>query len=297
MSIQITNLTYIYDRGTPYQKAALKDISLFIDSGSFIGLAGKTGSGKSTLAQNLDGLLIPTKGKISYSSGIVVDMTPRVTRNGKEKLKRPKRIKRWKELRKTIGIVFQFPEAQLFKNTVLSDVMVGPLNFKANASEAKTAAKQALKTVGLGPAFYQRSPFELSGGEKRKVALAGILAFKPKMLILDEPTVGLDWSSAQNLEKTLMDINRSGTTVLLITHYMDLVYRLCQRLLVMADGRVIADGKPIDIFGDEETMAKASLLPPEIFSYAECLRRKGLGLDLGKTATPEGLAKEIRRCL
>ncbi len=297
MPIQVTELSYVYDRGTPLARKALDNIGFSIAEGSFMAIAGRTGSGKSTLAQNLDGLLTPTAGKIAYPQGIVVDMTPIARPHGQARLRRPHKLKRWKELRRMVGIVFQFPEAQLFKSTVLADVMVGPLNFGLVKSEAAKAAQSALRATGLGENFWDRSPFELSGGEKRRVALAGVLAFRPAFLILDEPTAGLDNGGAKQIMSYVRKLNASGTAVILITHDMDLVAAYCDRLLVLDDGKTIGDGKPTDLFADRALMARASLIPPDVFFYASYLRQQGLPLDISKAKDAASLAAEIRRCL
>lgn len=293
--ITASSLNFTYDAKTDLARKALIDVSIRISLDGIVVLTGKTGSGKSTLAQNLDGLLIPDSGVISYPGGIVIDRSPIVKKNGKTKLRPKKKIKEWKTIRQMVGIVFQFPEDQLFKESVLADVMVGPLNFGMTQEQAKAQAIEALKEVGLDPSFFSRSPFELSGGEKRRVALAGVLAFRPKLLILDEPTVGLDPVSAKRIMADILTKNQSGTGVAIITHDMDLAYAVSDRIVAMAEGKIVFDGRPENLFQNEALMAKASLEPPAAFRYAKALRKAGYAIDWAKAKTPEGLAEEIRR--
>lgn len=296
-AIKLEKLCFAYERSRKKIDFVLRDIDLSFQTGTIVCLAGRTGAGKSTLIQNLDGLLTPLSGKISYSSGIVVDMTPKVKKNGKIIYRKAKKNKRWKELRKSIGIVFQFSEDQLFKNSVLSDIMVGPLNFGASKEDAEKAAREAMKEVGLDPSFESRSPFDLSGGEKRRAAIAGVLAFKPDVLILDEPTVGLDAAGAAQMEDIIRRRRENGGTMILVTHDMDLAYRLADRMIVLKDGKVLLDGAPTEIFKRGDEIHAAGLLPPKAFVYTQYLVHQGYPLDEKKCLTPEGIAAELGRVL
>lgn len=296
-AINLENLCFAYERNTPLEKAVLKNLNLLFNSGEIVCIAGKTGAGKSTLIQNLDGLLIPTSGKITYEGGIVVDMTPIVKKNGKLKLRKPKKNKRWKELRQRIGIVFQFPEDQLFKNSVLNDVMVGPLNFGCSKEEAEEKAKRALREVGLDESFEARSPFVLSGGEKRRAAIAGVLAFDPQVLILDEPTVGLDSEGAKQIEGLIAERHRKGQTIIIVTHDMDLAYKVSNRLIVLKNGQVFLDENPVNLFQQGDKVHDAGLLPPKIFVYSNYLRHQGYDIDMDKARDAESLACELKRVL
>ena len=217
MPVKLEHVNFIYSPGSPSQKKALNDINLLFEDGCFTALIGKTGSGKSTLIQHLNGLLLPTSGVVEVGS-YLIDMTLEYKKNGKVntslmKKKHKKKLKDVKGLRKKVGLVFQFPEYQLFEETVLKDVSYGPKNFGASEEEALNMSKEALKKVGLGEDFYNRSPFELSGGEKRRVAIAGILALNPEVLVLDEPTVGLDIMGVEALTARLvltLRVNRTS---------------------------------------------------------------------------------------
>ena len=290
-------VSYWYDASTSIAKLALDGIDLTIDEGGFIALCGKTGSGKSTLAQHMDALLLPSIGRITYPGGQVFEAAPRYDRKGNIKAPKKRKLKGWKELRKGVGIVFQFPEDQIFKRTVLEDVMVGPINFGADEKEAREAAIEALNLVGLDESFYQRSPFELSGGEKRRVALAGVFAFSPRILILDEPTVGLDPIGASRIVEILKAQVDRGATVILITHDMDLAYSLARRLIVMEDGKIALDEAPYEAFQNGDAIHRAGLLPPKAFVYTQYLRGQGMDIDPEKARDSRGLAEEIARCL
>lgn len=295
-SLQIKNLYYWYDRKTLNEKEALIDVSLNIEKGEVIALAGKTGSGKSTLVQNIDALLIPTSGVIAYPNDMVIDQSPIMKKNGKLKYRKPKKIKEWKKLRKMIGLMFQFSEMQLFESTVIKDVMVGPMNFGMSEGEANISAQKALQSVGIPSSYYSRSPFELSGGEKRRVAIAGVLAYNPDILILDEPTVGLDPEGAKIIMDGLLEKNKEGMTIVFITHDMDFALKNASRMAVISDGKILAYKKPYEIFLDQETMDQASLIPPDAFKYAKVLKDSGMDIDLEKVKDSLSLAKEIRRC-
>lgn len=294
--LRVKDLTYLYDPKTDAEKEALDSVSLDVKRGEVIALVGKTGSGKSTLVQNIDALLIPTSGQIYYPNGMVIDQSPIVKRSGKVVLRKPKKIKEWKKLRKSVGLMFQFAEMQLFETTVFKDVLVGPKNFGLDEATASKNARDALRLVGIPSSYYERSPFELSGGEKRRVAIAGVLAYSPDILILDEPTVGLDPEGASLIMEAIMKKNEQGTTVVFITHDMDFALAHASRMAVLADGKVLSYKKPYEVFQEEDVLQKASLVLPEAFAYAVSLLEAGMDIDLSKVKDAKSLAGEIARC-
>ncbi|MGI6588241.1 MAG: energy-coupling factor transporter ATPase [Peptococcia bacterium] len=244
MPIVLENVNYIYQPDTQYEVKALENINLVINEGEFIGLIGHTGSGKSTLVQHLNGLLKPTKGRV-----IVDDCEISAKRAN------------LKEIRKKVGLVFQYPEHQLFEETVFEDVAFGPKNLGLSPEQVKKRVEKALKMVHLDEEYYTASPFTLSGGEKRRVAIAGILAIAPKYLILDEPTAGLDPRGRDEILEQVKELHEQGITVILVSHSMDDVARLTQRLVVMHQGLIVFD---------EETR--------QVFSHYECLQEMGLDI-------------------
>ncbi len=264
----------------PFEYEALKDINLELESGKFIALVGKTGSGKSTLAQHINSLIHPTSGVVDIDGFI----------NSAVKKERTKDIK---GLRKHVGLVFQFPEYQLFEETVEKDVAFGPKNVGLKEAEAIEKAHWALEKVGLGKSFFERSPFELSGGEKRKVAIAGILAMEPKVLVVDEPTAGLDPAAAKDTMALFKKINEEGATVILVTHDMDLVASYCDEVVVMEGGKVEAQCAPSKLFGHD--LSEYSLQNPHIFDFALRLKKRGFDLDMSSIRTTEDLAKAIAK--
>lgn len=282
MSVKFSKVFFTYSPKSPFEYEALRDINLDLESGKFIALVGKTGSGKSTLVQHINSLIHPTSGTIDIDGFI----------NSSVKKERTKDIK---GLRKHVGLVFQFPEYQLFEESVERDVAFGPKNVGMKEAEAIEKAHWALEKVGLGKSFFERSPFELSGGEKRKVAIAGILAMEPKILVVDEPTAGLDPAAAKDTMSLFKKINEEGTTVILVTHDMDLVASYCDEVVVMENGKVEAQCSPSKLFGRD--LSEYSLQNPHIFDFALRLKKRGIDLDMSSIRTTEDLAKAIaKRC-
>lgn len=279
MPIRFEKVSYTYGKKTPFEYAALKDIDLEILEGSFTAIVGHTGSGKSTLIQHLNGLLLPEQGKV-----VIVDFV----------LEAKKKIKNIKELRKQVGIVFQFPEYQLFESTVLKDVMFGPKNFGASEEEARKKAQNALALVNIPEAYYEKSPFALSGGERRRVAIAGILAMEPKILVLDEPTAGLDPKGIDEMMTLFKEIHDKGTTIILVSHDMDVVLEYADKVIVLQDGHVIKMDTPSKLFQDDQ-FESYSLEMPMVYQFAKELIKKGVPIHLDAIKNPETLAKEIAK--
>ncbi|NLN80624.1 MAG: energy-coupling factor transporter ATPase [Erysipelotrichia bacterium] len=280
MSIKFSNVFYTYSPKTPFAFEALNDVSLKIEKGSFTALIGKTGSGKSTLIQHLNGLLYPSSGEVEVEDFII----------SKNKKRRTKKIK---ALRQLVGIVFQFPEYQLFEESVEKDVAFGPRNFGVKKEEALKIAHEALSYVGLDESFYTRSPFELSGGERRRVAIAGILALSPDILVLDEPTVGLDPRGAKEMMSLFKKLHQEGKTIILVTHDMNLVFNYATNVILLDEGRLILQSTPLELFQDEEKLA--SLEVPLLYEFMHLLKLEGLELDYSKVNSLETLINELIR--
>ena len=270
MSIKAVNLTHVYGEGTAFEQYALKDVNFEIEDGQFIGLIGHTGSGKSTLIQHLNGLLKATRGELYY--------------NG-ENIYAPGYD--LKALRSKVGLVFQYPEHQLFEVDVFSDVCFGPKNQGLPKEEVEERAKEALTLVGLDESFYRQSPFELSGGQKQRVAIAGVLAMAPRCTVLDEPPAMLDPTGRAEVMRTIKTLNRtSGVTVVLITHHMDEAAQ-ADRLVVMAKGRVVADGAPKEVFQQVEALKSVGLTVPETTELLWQLRQAGVDVPLDALSDEE----------
>ena len=250
--ISVRDVTYTYMTGTPFEKTALKNISFDASEGEVLAIAGHTGSGKSTLIQIVAGLIDLTSGSVEIDNLPVAD----------------------KKIRRLVGIVFQYPEQQLFEETVERDIAFAPKNFGLGDDEISARVNEAMRQVGLDSSLKNVSPFELSGGQRRRAAIAGILALKPKYLILDEPTAGLDPKAKENLLREIFgDVKRSGVTIILVSHNMDDIARFADRVLVLAQGEKIFDGRPRELFSREEILRRAGLEPPPI---TQLMRRLGV---------------------
>ena len=276
MAIKVTNLFYTYGVKTPHPTRALDDISLTIEEHSFVAFVGETGSGKSTLIQNLNALLVPQQGQIDIDE---FSITPKI-----------KKLKKIKELRKHVGVVFQFPEYQLFEETVEKDVAFGVKNFGANEEEALMKAHDALLSVGLDESYFLRSPFDLSGGEKRRVAIAGILAIDPDILVLDEPTAGLDPKGISDIMSLVVKMHEMGKTIIVVTHDMDIVMKYCEKAFVLKKGKLAFEGTPNQLFAlDNEEL---SIEVPALYELARKLKAKGLKLDIEKIHSIDDFIKQ-----
>lgn len=278
MQIKISNLSYTYLAKTPNEVEALHNVSLDIPEGKITSIIGHTGSGKSTLIQTLNGLLLPTSGEVRVGEYLVTN--------------KKKKNKRIKELRKSLAIVFQFPEYQLFEETVEKDVAFGLKNYGYKEVEAIKLAHKALEEVGIDKSFYKRSPFELSGGEKRRVAIAGIIALNPDILVLDEPTAGLDPKGSKIILNLINKFNKEGKTIILVTHDMNIVLNYSDHVIVMNDGKVAFEGIPSDLFsGDISTY---SIDVPELFKFVKLLESKGIKLDISKIRSIDDLISQLK---
>jgi energy-coupling factor transport system ATP-binding protein len=262
MSISFKGVDFVYQAHTPFENLSLKQINLTIPEGSYTAIIGHTGSGKSTLIQHVNGLLRPTAGTVEVDGQVITAET---------------KNKQLVNLRQHVGIVFQFPESQLFAETVLQDVKFGPLNFGMSASEAEERAKNALTKVKLTANFWQKSPFELSGGQMRRVAIAGILATNPKILILDEPTAGLDPQGRSEMMALFSELHqKEHLTILLITHQMDDVANFADNVIVMDQGAVAKVGTPSVVFSDTQWLVKHQLGLPQAAGFAQKLMAHGI---------------------
>ena len=271
MSLKAEHINYIYSAGTAYELAALRDINFEIPDGQFLGLIGHTGSGKSTLVQHLNGLIKATGGQLYF--------------NGEDIYREGYSMR---ELRSQVGLVFQYPEHQLFEVDVLSDVCFGPLNQGMSKEAAKERARAALRMVGLGEEYESRSPFELSGGQKRRVAIAGVLAMEPQVLILDEPTAGLDPRGRDEILDQLAALHREKKiTVILVSHSMEDVARYVERIIVMNQGKILYDGEPREVFRHYEELEQVGLAAPQVTYIMHALKASGLDVDENATTIRE----------
>lgn len=262
MPVKFKEVSYIYSPKTPYQYQALTDVSLDIPDKKIIAIIGETGSGKSTLVQHINGLLIPTKGEVLVDDFLI-------------KAKK-KKIKNIKAIRKQVGLVFQFPEYQLFEETIEKDIMFGPVNFGEKKVKAKEIAKKYLKMVGLDESYLNRSPFDLSGGQKRRVAIAGILALEGKTLILDEPTAGLDPDGEKELLKLFSQLNQDeNKTIILVTHNMNHVLEIADEVIVLHETKILTQGDPVSIFKNQGLITRTGIEPPKIYDFIYHLTAAG----------------------
>lgn len=280
MAISFQKITYIYDAGMPYAHAAINDIDLEIEEGKITAIIGETGSGKSTLVQHLNALLLPNKGRL-----VILD----------HEIESDKKNRGLKSLRKDVGLVFQFSEYQLFEETILKDVAFGPKNFGDDEETALNKAKKALKLVGIPESYYERSPLELSGGQKRRVAIAGIIAIEPKILVLDEPTAGLDPVGAMEMINLFISLNKNmGTTIIIVSHDNEVVYNYADNVVLMADGSVRYSGDTLSLFNNDELVKQFNLLEPRLVKLKRELREKGFKINDDVRTLPE-LAKVVAR--
>lgn len=277
MSIEVRDVCYVYEEGSPHSKAALDHVSLTIEKGEFIGIIGHTGSGKSTLIQHLNGLLKPTHGEILYDNVNILEH--------KENLK---------QLRQKVGLVFQYPEHQLFEMTIWKDVAFGPTNMRLPQDEINRRVENALSMVGISSEFYQKSPFELSGGQKRRVAIAGVLAMEPEYLILDEPTAGLDPMGRDAILGKVMELHRElGMTVVLVSHSMEDVARYVNRIIVMDEGAVKFDGEPRAVFSHRDELETMGLGVPQVTKLGSLLQNRGFRME-DTVLTVDQMVEQLR---
>ena len=278
MSIIVDKVNYVYSEGTAYEIKALSDINLKIEDGEFIGIIGHTGSGKSTLIQHLNGLIKATSGTIYFHGQDIYDKDFDL-----------------RELRNRVGLVFQYPEHQLFEPTILDDVCFGPMNQGLTKEEAGLRAFEALKSVGIPEELYYQSPFDLSGGQKRRVAIAGVLAMKPEVLILDEPTAGLDPGGRDEILDLITRMHRErGMTVILVSHSMEDVAKYVKRIIVMNQGRVMFDDVPKEVFKHYKELETIGLAAPQVTYLMHELREKGLPVSTDVTTVAEARAELLR---
>ena len=261
MGIALENVSFTYQEGTPLASTALLDVSLTIEDGSYTALIGHTGSGKSTILQLLNGLLVPSQGSVRVFDTLITSTS---------------KNKDIRQIRKQVGLVFQFAENQIFEETVLKDVAFGPQNFGVSEDEAEKIAREKLALVGIDESLLNRSPFELSGGQMRRVAIAGILAMEPAVLVLDEPTAGLDPLGRKELMNLFRKLHQSGMTIVLVTHLMDDVAEYANQVYVMEKGRLVKGGKPSDIFQDVVFMEEVQLGVPKITAFCKRLADRGV---------------------
>lgn len=280
MGIRLEHVNYIYSPDNAFRKQALRDVNLEIQDGEFIGLIGHTGSGKSTLIQHLNGLLRATSGQIYYNEQNIYDDKYRMI-----------------DLRSQVGLVFQYPEHQLFESDVLSDVCFGPMNQGMSREEAEAEAKKALLQVGFKEKNFSKSPFELSGGQKKRVAIAGVLAMNPKILILDEPTAGLDPKGRDEILDQISELHKArGITIILVSHSMEDVAKYVERLIVVNRGQIAFDDTPSEVFSHYQELEAMGLAAPQITYIMHALKQKGLKVDPNAT-TVEEARDDILRAL
>ncbi len=274
--LQIENLTHTYSEGTPFQRSAVEGLSMTVGAGEFLGIIGHTGSGKSTLIQHLNGLLQPTSGRILLA--------------GKDIWAEPKKIR---EVRCAVGLVFQYPEYQLFEETVYKDIAFGPKNMGLDEAEIDRRVRDAAAFVGLREELLEKSPFELSGGQKRRVAIAGVIAMEPKVLVLDEPTAGLDPQGRDAILAQIQAYHRAkGAAVVLVSHSMEEIARNVDRIVVLSGGKVYMEGTPEKVFARAHELEQVGLDVPQVTKIAAALRARGMDVDTA-VYTVEALERKL----
>ena len=272
--LEIKNLSHVYSAGTPFQHAALHDVSLCIERGEFIGLIGHTGSGKSTLIQHLNGLLKPTSGKVLFQGEDIW-----------------KDVKFTRETRYHVGLVFQYPEYQLFEETVFKDIAFGPKNMGLSEEEIRARVLRAAGFVGIAESELEKSPFDLSGGQKRRVAIAGVIAMEPEVLVLDEPTAGLDPAGRESILQNIRDYQKAqNATVIMVSHSMEEIASNVSRLVVMNDGSVVMTGSPREVFANAQELMAIGLDVPQVTRVFLRLREMGLDVDTSVFTVEQALA-------
>jgi len=281
MDIKLQQVSYAYAKGTPFEKRALYDVNLNIHSGTYQAIIGHTGSGKSTILQHFNGLLKPTTGEVHIGERVIAA---------------GKKAKELKPIRQKVGIVFQFPEHQLFEETVLKDIMFGPMNFGVSEQEAERRARELIALVGLPEDVLEKSPFDLSGGQMRRVAIAGVLAMEPEIIVLDEPTAGLDPRGQKEIMDMFYTLHKErGLTTILVTHSMEDAARYADEIAIMHEGRCVLTGAPCELFADAETLRTYRLQLPRIVKFQNRVE-KMMNKKLSKIClTEEELADEIAR--
>lgn len=273
MQISLKNVSYTYNYKTPYAREVLKDINLNIEEGSYTVIIGKTGSGKSTLIEHINGLLLPTHGEVLVNNVLIT--------NPKSKKEKRELAKKLKVLRQDVAVLFQFSEQQLFETSVLKDIIFAPLNYGISEERAISKAKELIKLVGLDKSYLDKSPFELSGGEMRKVALCGVLALEPKVLILDEPTVALDYKSREEIMTMVKKLkDELNMTIVLISHNMNYVLGYADKVFVLKNGKINFEGTVEELFADEKLLKENSLEQPELLKFYNKLQENNIKLNV-----------------
>lgn len=273
--IRTENLTHTYSVGTPFERRAIEHIDFSAEKGEFIGIIGHTGSGKSTFIQHLNGLLKPEKGRVYFDeTDIFTDKKATIF------------------IRSKVGLVFQYPEYQLFEETVFKDIAFGPKNMGLSESEINERVREAADFVGVGESVLEKSPFELSGGQKRRVAIAGVIAMRPEVLILDEPTAGLDPRGQESILSNIIEYHDMGATVIMVTHSMEEVAKVAERLVVFSEGKIVMDDTPSNIFSRGDEMEKLGLAVPQVTEIAMELEK--LGINLGPVFSIDQAVEAIK---